>query len=80
VRPDQEGDHHLRLLEAAWDQARQHWHDDLARHFDARHWMPLDQECRSYLQALRALMEVLDAAERDMELLASIHFGGNVPP
>jgi hypothetical protein len=68
MRPDQDGDHQLRLLEAAWDQARQHWHDDMARNFEARHWTPLTQECRTYLDGLRALMEVLEAAQREMEM------------
>jgi hypothetical protein len=66
ARPDQEGDHQFRLLEAAWDQAWQHWHDEIARRFDARHWTALSQECRSYLDALHKLMDVLDAAEHDM--------------
>jgi hypothetical protein len=68
LRPDEDGDHQLRLLEAAWEQAMQHWHDDLARHFETRHWTPLTQESRSYLDALRGLMEVLAEAERDIEL------------
>jgi hypothetical protein len=68
VRPDEDGDHQFRVLEAAWDQARQHWHDDMARDFGARHWAALAEECRSYLEALRALMEALEAAERDAEL------------
>ena len=68
MRPDQDGDHQFRLLEAAWGQAWQHWHDDTARHFDTRRWAPLAEECRSYLEGLRALMDVLEAAEREMEL------------
>lgn len=67
VRPDQEGDHQFRLLEAAWDRAWQHWHDETARHFEARHWTPLSQDCRWYLEGLRSLMDLLDAAERDIE-------------
>lgn len=67
MRPDQDGDQQLRLLEAAWDQARQHWHDDMARDFGARNWASLTQECRSYLEALGRLTDVLEAAERDTE-------------
>jgi hypothetical protein len=66
VRPDQVGDDQFRLLEAAWDQAWQHWHDDVARQFDRQHWTPLTQECRGYLDALGKLMDVLEAAEQDM--------------
>jgi hypothetical protein len=66
VRPDQVGDNQFRLLEAAWDQAWQHWHDEMARQFDSQHWTPLAQECRAYLDALHKLMDVLDAAERDI--------------
>ena len=64
-RPDQDGDHQLRLLEDAWDNALQHWHDDLARDFAAHHWTPLHTEARFYLEALCKLMEVLSAAERE---------------
>lgn len=67
MRPDQDGDQQFRLLQAAWDQASQHWHDDLARHFDARHWASLTQESHSYLEALGNLLDVLEAAERDTE-------------
>ena len=65
TRPDQECDHQLSLLGAAWDSAAQHWHDDAARYFDTHHWMPLLSASRSYLEALRKLTAVLDSAERD---------------
>jgi hypothetical protein len=64
-RPDQDGDHQLRLLYDAWDNTLQHWHDDLARGFAAQRWTPLRQESGFYLEALRKLMEVLSAAERE---------------
>jgi nucleoside-diphosphate-sugar epimerase len=64
-RPDQDADHQLRLLEDAWDNVLQHWHDDVAVHFAAHHWAPLQQESRFYLEALRKLMDVLSAAERE---------------
>ncbi len=64
-RPDQDGDRQLRLLEDAWDNARQHWHDDLARDFAARRWTPLDTESRFYLEGLSKLMETFSAAERE---------------
>lgn len=67
ARPDQDGEQQLRLLEAARNQAWQHWHDEMARRFDTQHWSVLSQECRSYLEALGKLLDVLDAAERDME-------------
>lgn len=66
-RPDQDGDHQFRRLQAAWDQARPRWRDDMARDFDTWHWTPLAQETRSYLEALRTLMDLLEAAERDTE-------------
>jgi hypothetical protein len=66
-RSDHDGDHHLHLLESAWDKTQQHWHDDMTRHFDSRYWMPVLNESRSYLGALRRLMELLAAAERDTE-------------
>jgi hypothetical protein len=64
-RPDRDGEHQFRLLDDAWASARQHWHDGMARDFGTDHWAPLEQECRSYLEALRGLLDVLDAAERD---------------
>jgi hypothetical protein len=63
-RPDQDGDHQLRLLEDAWGNALEHWHEDHARDFAARHWTPLHTESRFYLEALRKLLETLSAAER----------------
>lgn len=67
ARPDQDGDHQLRVLQDAWDLAWQHWHDDMARQFDTQHWTPLAQECRTYLDALGRLLDALDEAERDVE-------------
>lgn len=66
-RPDHDGDYHLQVLRAAWDDTQRHWHDDMTRHFDARYLTPLVNESRAYLLALRNLMDLLDAAERDTE-------------
>ena len=66
-RPDQDGNHQMRVLDAAWHESRQHWHDDMTRHFDTDYWMPLLNNSRSYLEALHKLMELLNAAERDTE-------------
>jgi hypothetical protein len=66
-RPDQDGDHQLRVLDSAWHETRQHWRDDMTRRFDTDYRTSLFNESRSYLGALRALMELLNAAERDTE-------------
>ena len=66
-RPDQDGDQELRLLDDAWEKASQHWLDGTARRFDTGQWAPLLAESRSYLEALRKMMDTLDAAERDTE-------------
>ena len=66
-RPDHDGDYQLDVLDAAWDKTQQYWHDDMTRHFDAQYWLPLLNESRAYLQALRTLIDLLDAAERDTE-------------
>jgi len=66
-RPDQDGDQQLRLLDDAWGRAAEHWRDGTARQFGAAQLTPLLQESRSYLDALRKLMDVLEAAERDTE-------------
>jgi hypothetical protein len=39
----------------------------MARQFDGGHWTPLLRESRYYLEALRKLMDLLEAAERDTE-------------
>jgi len=39
----------------------------MAREFDASHLTPLLTESRGYLEALRALMDTLEAAERETE-------------
>jgi hypothetical protein len=67
ARPDQDGDHELTLLGAAWDKAVRHWHDDAASQFTTNHWTPLIDESRSYLEALRTLIDLLDNAERDTD-------------
>jgi hypothetical protein len=66
-RPDQDGDQQLRLLDDAWDKAAQHWQDSLARQFHADQMTPLFGESRGYLDALRRLLDLLEAAERDTE-------------
>jgi hypothetical protein len=67
LRPDDDGDYQLGLLDAAWDQAALHWRDEMARDFERYHWTLLRQEFRSYLDALARLREVLDSAERETE-------------
>lgn len=67
TRPDRDGDDQLRLLGAAWQDAAQHWRDEVAHQFETEHWAPLAQQSRAYLEALRALMETLEAAERGTE-------------
>jgi len=67
TRPDRDGQEQLRLLGAAWEEAAQHWQDEVARQFDTGHWAPLVQQSRTYLEALRALMDLLETAERDTE-------------
>ena len=67
TRPDRDGDQQLRLLDDAWDKASEHWQDGLARQFAADRLTPLLRESRCYLEALRKLMDTLEAAERDTE-------------
>ncbi|HEX6523428.1 MAG TPA: hypothetical protein VF070_26020 [Streptosporangiaceae bacterium] len=62
---DTDAEHSLTLLVDAWDKASQHWHDEMARDFDAHHLRPLLDESRTYLDALRDLIDVLDTATRD---------------
>jgi hypothetical protein len=67
TRPDRDGDEQLRLLDAAWEEAARYWQDEVARQFAADHWTPLAQHARAYLEALRALMDMLENAERDTD-------------
>jgi hypothetical protein len=67
ARPDRDGDQQLWLLDDVWGKALPYWQDDIARQFGTHHWMPLRDESRLYLEALRAMMDLLDAAERDTE-------------
>jgi hypothetical protein len=67
TRPDRDGEEQLRLLDAAWEEAAQYWQDEVARQFATGHWMPLVQQSRTYLEALRALMDLLETADRDTE-------------
>ena len=67
TRPDRDGDEQLRLLGAAWEEAARHWQDEVAHQFGTDHWTPLVQQSRGYLEALRALQDVHETAERDTE-------------
>jgi hypothetical protein len=67
TRPDSDGDEQLRLLGAAWEEAARHWQDEVARQFEADHWTPLAQQSRGYLEALRSLLDMFEAAERETE-------------
>jgi hypothetical protein len=67
TRPDRDGQEQLRLLGAAWEEAAQYWQDEVARQFDTGRWTPLVQQSGTYLEALRALVDLLETAERDTE-------------
>jgi hypothetical protein len=67
ARPDQDGGQELRLLDEAWGRAAEHWRDGTARQFGAAQLTLLLQESRGYLEALRKLLDTLDAAERETE-------------
>ena len=66
-RPDEAGEHQLYLLESAWYKTEQHWHDNMARRFETDYRTPLRDESRAYLIAVRKLMELLQASDRDTE-------------
>jgi hypothetical protein len=67
ARPDRDGDEQLGLLGAAFQDAARHWQDEVARQFETDYWTPLVQRSRGYLDALRALLDVLETAERETE-------------
>jgi hypothetical protein len=66
-RPEQDGDQQLRLLADAWDQAAEHWRDGPARQFGENRLASVLHESRTYLEALRKLMDTLEAAERETQ-------------
>ena len=66
-RPEQDGDQQARMLGDAWDQAAEHWRDGPARQFGDGPLASLLQESRTYLEALRTLMDTLEAADRETE-------------
>lgn len=67
ARPDEDGDHLLRVVEASWRTTQQSWRDDMARHFERTHWTPLLAESRAYLGALRDCLDMMSKADRDTE-------------
>jgi len=67
ARPDRDGAEQLGLLGTAWEEAAQHWQDEVARQFEADHWTPLVQQSRGYLEALRSVLDTFEAAERETE-------------
>jgi hypothetical protein len=67
TRLDRDGQEQLRLVGAAWEEAAQYWQDEVARRFETEHWTPLVQQSRTYLEALRDLMDLLETADRDTE-------------
>ena len=67
TRPEQDGDQQLRLLADAWDQAAEHWRDGSARQFGENQLTSVLDESRTYLEALRKLMDTLEAAERETQ-------------
>ena len=66
-RPEQDGDQQVRMLGDAWDQVAEHWRDGPARQFGDGSLASLLQESRTYLEALRKLMDTLEAADRETE-------------
>jgi hypothetical protein len=67
ARPDEDGDHMLRVIDSVWHKTRPSWRDDVAGHFEREHWSPLVAESRAYLGALRECLEMLGDAERDTD-------------
>ena len=67
TRPDRDGQEQLGLLGAAWEEAVPYWQDEVARQFDTGHWTPLVQRSSTYLDALGALMDLLETADRDTD-------------
>jgi hypothetical protein len=67
TRPDRDGQEQLGLLGSAWEEAVPSWQDEVARQFDMGYWTPLVQRSTTYLEALRALMDLLETADRDTD-------------
>jgi hypothetical protein len=67
TRPDRDGQEQFRLLGVAWEETARQWQDEVARRFEGDHWIPLARQSGEYLEALAAMMDLLETAERDTE-------------
>lgn len=52
-----------RQLEAVWQDAVEYWHDSTTDYFEQNYWWPLAEAMSAYIDAVRALEEVLSAAD-----------------
>jgi hypothetical protein len=71
TRPDRDGQEQFRLLGVAWEETARHWQDEVARRFEGDHWAPLARPSRDYLEALAAMLDLLETAERETEFLTA---------
>ena len=78
-RPDRDGQEQFRLLGAVWEETARQWQDEVARLFEAGHWIPLARQSSDYLEALAAMMDLLETAERETEFLTALFLTAGRP-
>ena len=56
-----------KTLRVHWEDTKEHWHDDNRRRFEENFIDPLEPQIASALDAIAALAEILNRAERECE-------------
>jgi hypothetical protein len=56
-----------KTLRVHWEDTKEHWHDDNRRRFEENFIDPLEPQIASALDAISALAEILNHAQRECE-------------
>jgi hypothetical protein len=56
-----------KTLRVHWEDTKEHWHDDNRRRFEENFIDPLEPQIASALDAISALAEILNRAQRECE-------------
>jgi hypothetical protein len=56
-----------KTMRVHWEDTKEHWHDDNRRRFEENFIDPLEPQIASALDAIAALSEILNRAQRECE-------------
>ncbi len=56
-----------KTMRVHWEDTKEHWHDDNRRRFEENFIDPLEPQIASALDAIAALAEILNRAQRECE-------------